>query len=111
MTHLTGAAGDTKCGLSPGAVAMRGDDWSHHTTDCPKCMPSHAEYLNGLAAGKAAAAERGDPKAERIAFLERKREATKADLLMKFEDGDYHGVQDCASDLRDIESELKGLRA
>jgi len=46
----------------------------------------------------------------RIAFLERKREATKADLLMKYEDADWHGVQDCGSDLRDIESELKGLR-
>lgn len=50
------------------------------------------------------------PKTERIAFLERKREATKADLLMKFEDADFHGVADAAMDLRDIESELKGLR-
>lgn len=46
----------------------------------------------------------------RIAFLERKREAVKADLLLKFEDGDHHGVADAAMDLRDIESELKGLR-
>src|SRR6478735_3115627 len=51
-----------------------------------------------------------DPKTERIAFLERKKEATKADLLLKFEDGDHHGVADAAMDLRDIESELKGLR-
>jgi hypothetical protein len=46
----------------------------------------------------------------RIAFLERKRVATKADLLMKFEDDDWHGTCDAAMDLRDIDSELKGLR-
>ena len=60
--------------------------------------------------GPAPPPEARNPKAERVAFLERKREATKADLLMKFEDNDWHGVQDCGSDLRDIESELKGLR-
>ena len=47
---------------------------------------------------------------ERVTFLDRKMEATKEDLLLKFEDADYHGVQDCASDLRDIVSELQGLR-
>lgn len=60
-----------------------------------------------------AAAEKlfpSDSKASRISFLKRKREATKADLLMKFEDQDWHGVQDCGSDLRDIDSELAGLR-
>lgn len=46
---------------------------------------------------------------ERAAFLDRRRIAIKADLLLKLEDGDYHGVQDCASDLRDIVSELQGL--
>jgi hypothetical protein len=51
-----------------------------------------------------------DPRAARIAFLERKRAATKADLLMKFEDDDYRGVADAAMDLRDIVSELAGLR-
>lgn len=50
-----------------------------------------------------------NPKTERMAFLERKREATKADLLLKFEDADWHGVQDCASDIRDVEAEIKGL--
>lgn len=49
-------------------------------------------------------------KADRIAFLERKRVGTKADLLLKFEDGDWHGVCDAGMDLRDIDSELIGLR-
>jgi hypothetical protein len=48
-------------------------------------------------------------RAERIGFLKRMVETTKADLLVKFENGDYHGVQDCASDLRDAFSELDGL--
>lgn len=30
-------------------------------------------------------------------------------LLMKLDENDYHGVQDAASDLRDIESEIIGL--
>jgi hypothetical protein len=55
-----------------------------------------------------AASMKGRP--ARIAFLERKKVATKADLLMKFEDDDYHGVADAAMDLRDIVSELAGLR-
>jgi len=54
--------------------------------------------------------QRTDSQMQRIAFLERKRDATKADLMLKFEDGDYHGVADAAMDLRDIESELIGLR-
>jgi hypothetical protein len=49
-------------------------------------------------------------KSSRIDFLERKRTGTKADLLLKFQDDDWHGVADAAMDLRDIESELKGLR-
>jgi hypothetical protein len=50
-----------------------------------------------------------DPRTERMAFLERKREAVKADLYLKFQDSDWHGVADAAMDLRGIESELKGL--
>lgn len=46
----------------------------------------------------------------RIEFLLKKRVGTKADLLLKFQDEDWRGVQDCGSDLRDIDSELKGLR-
>jgi hypothetical protein len=30
-------------------------------------------------------------------------------LLMKVEEEDWHGVQDAASDLRDIDSELRGI--
>jgi hypothetical protein len=51
-----------------------------------------------------------DARQARAAFLDRAKAATKADLLIKFENADWHGVQDCASDLRDIESELDGLR-
>ncbi len=47
---------------------------------------------------------------QRIAFLERKREAHKTDLQLKFEDGDWHGVADAAMDLRDVDCELAGLR-
>lgn len=30
-------------------------------------------------------------------------------LLLKFDEEDFHGVQDAASDIRDIEGEIKGL--
>ena len=50
------------------------------------------------------------PKAIRIDFLERKRKITIADCEVKLEAEDWHGVQDCASDLRDIDNELDGLR-
>jgi hypothetical protein len=30
-------------------------------------------------------------------------------LEMKVEDQDWHGVQDAASDIRDLESELRGI--
>ena len=49
-------------------------------------------------------------KADRIAFLERKRLVTIEDLKVKLEAEDWHGVQDCASDLRDADNELDGLR-
>lgn len=49
-------------------------------------------------------------KERRIDFLEKKFAGVKADLLLKFEDDDFHGVADAAMDLRDIVSELKGLR-
>lgn len=48
--------------------------------------------------------------AERIDFLERRRKAIIADMMIKAEGEDWHGVQDCASDLRDTDNELDGLR-
>lgn len=51
-----------------------------------------------------------DPKQDRISFLERKRAVTLEDMKVKMEAEDWHGVQDCASDLRDADSELDGLR-
>lgn len=49
-------------------------------------------------------------KQERIIQLLDHRERMVAYLKMKLEDEDWHGVQDAGSDLRDIDSELKGLR-
>lgn len=76
--------------------------------EAQRCTFGHGAALGAGLAGQEKVLV--SAKSARIAFLEKKREATKADLLLKFEDGDYHGVQDCASDLRDIDSELKGLR-
>jgi hypothetical protein len=39
--------------------------------------------------------------------LEKRRDVTKADLLAKFEFEDWHGVMDCAADLREIDTEIK----
>ena len=38
--------------------------------------------------------------------LARRRTITISDLLAKAENEDWHGVQDCASDIREIESQL-----
>lgn len=40
--------------------------------------------------------------------LMHRRTILKQYLLEKFEEDDFHGVQDAASDLRDIDSEIKG---
>ena len=45
----------------------------------------------------------------RVAFLKRKRMVTIADMGVKVEAEDWHGVQDCASDLRDIDNEIWGI--
>lgn len=47
---------------------------------------------------------------DRIAALQGEFNIMEDYLLVKFRERDWHGVQDAASDLRDIESELKGLR-
>jgi hypothetical protein len=44
-----------------------------------------------------------------IAHLRKRREIIIADLLSKVDVADWHGVQDCASDLREIEAVLKIL--
>lgn len=43
------------------------------------------------------------------AMLVRRREIIIADLLMKVNMSDWHGVQDCASDLRELEAMLAML--
>lgn len=45
-----------------------------------------------------------------IDFLERRKAAIVADLLLKVEADDYHGVADCAMDLREIVAKLEVLR-
>lgn len=47
-----------------------------------------------------------------VAMLERlrkRRETMMEYLIMKFSEWDWHGVQDAASDIRDIESEMRGV--
>jgi hypothetical protein len=46
----------------------------------------------------------------RIASLEQNRAVMVGYLRMKMDAEDWHGCQDAASDLRDIDSELDGLR-
>lgn len=48
-------------------------------------------------------------KDERRKRLVESKEAMSAYLLLKLHEEDWHAVQDAASDLRDIESEIKGL--
>lgn len=46
----------------------------------------------------------------RANFLLRRRKTVIEDLYLKQQEEDWHGVQDAASDLRDIDSEIKGLK-
>jgi hypothetical protein len=119
MTHLDdGTAGQqqTQLVLCDNALQLATDDRvtkNPHEVTCPGCakkwLQIEAKRIE-LVLGKPLAITALDKRGGRIAFLERKKAATKADLLMKFEDGDWRGVQDCGSDLRDIVSELAGLR-
>lgn len=47
----------------------------------------------------------------RMKILDTRRLLMVSYLVMKVDEQDWHGVQDAASDLRDIESEMKGLEA
>lgn len=49
-------------------------------------------------------------RATRIVELEKVRETLLTYCQMKLDQGDHHGVQDAASDLRDLDNELDGLR-
>lgn len=49
-------------------------------------------------------------RSDRIAELERHRPVLIAYLQMKVDAADWHGTQDAASDLRDLDNELDGLR-
>lgn len=45
----------------------------------------------------------------RVATLRVNRETMKTYLRLKLDEEDFHGVQDAASDIRDIDSEILGL--
>jgi hypothetical protein len=49
------------------------------------------------------------PRQQRIAFLQEYRPVLMRYLKAKFDAEDWHGVQDAASDLRDLDCELDGL--
>lgn len=48
-------------------------------------------------------------KDENLESLQYRRHVMQQYLQMKVNEEDWHGVQDAASDLRDIDSEIKGL--
>lgn len=50
------------------------------------------------------------PREKRISQLETRRPILVSYLQMKVDEGNWHGCQDAASDLRDLDSELAGLR-
>ena len=50
-------------------------------------------------------------KAPTVVFLEKRKAAITADLLLKLEAEDYHGVADAAMDLREIVAQLAILTA
>jgi len=56
------------------------------------------------------AAAVADARQDRIAELEANRPRLIDYLKMKQDSEDWHGVQDAASDLRDLDCELDGLR-
>lgn len=60
--------------------------------------------------GKHTVPVRLDARQLRIAELERDRPLLIAYAQMKLNAEDWHGVQDAASDLRDLDNELDGLR-
>lgn len=55
------------------------------------------------------AAKEWEDKLRRVQELAARRQIMIEYLQMKEHEQDWHGVQDAASDLRDIDSELKGL--
>ncbi len=113
MTHLWNdrAKTQTVCGLGLSALGDGGEFASSTATDCPRCMP-----VDPLADTEKATAEQGkawmnpNPREARALFLEQYRPVLVTYLKAKFEAEDWHGVQDAASDLRDLDSELDGLR-
>lgn len=46
-----------------------------------------------------------------LEFLQKRKSTILRDLTFKTEVEDWHGVQDCASDLREIEAQIEILKA
>lgn len=103
MTHLALSHNQnrTVCGLNVSQVAD-GDVISATTTDCPSCMPGpppSPPYDQEPTTREA-----------RIRELEAWRPKLIEYTRHKLDLGDWHGVADGAMDLRDLDSELDGLR-
>ncbi len=86
------------------------------TLPCNLCYPpgtilspeEYAEYEKQIPKTKLI---KGDLAAnQRCNILEQQRAVLKDYLQVKMDEEDYHGVADAAMDIRDIDSELKGLR-
>ena len=81
---------------------------SLHKSDCG-IFEGHGE---GCSCNQAVVVDlpTGDSRKDRIRELEANRKTMIEYGTMKWREEDWHGVQDSASDLRDIDNELDGLR-
>ena len=115
MKHLWSALASQVAGISMSHCGLRIDQIPEGDLikeappiDCQLCMaatswaprPGAPPFLD----------ESPTSRAVRIRFLETARPQLIAYLKMKLEAEDWHGCQDAASDLRDLDSELDGLR-
>lgn len=48
---------------------------------------------------------------QRVAYLSSMRSTLVAYMRAKIEDSDWHAISDAANDLREVDAELKGLKA
>ena len=71
--------------------------------------PDRPKLSASLLGGPLRDASRELYRANRLRALAERKRLMIPYLLSKVEEQDWHGVQDAASDLRDIEAEVKGL--
>src|SRR5678816_3014625 len=120
MRHLWDVARSQANGCSTSWCDVRidklpsGDTISErHPVECEDCLLLSAPVGFDRKQWMETAAVRGDGDSEkdgRIKFLTNYRPTLMKYLEAKFQAEDWHGVQDAASDLRDLDSELDGLR-